>query len=116
MIDQALYGFEEGVQVGVDGGPNDSVSGVEVSVCEVVAHPGDLTPGMPGSVASNSSGRALTASPISRSRILTASKINPSERSPRSTCERMASIAATTYSGLSISTGGVDLVRRAQAV
>jgi hypothetical protein len=39
-------------------------------------------------------GRALTASPISSSRIRTASKTRPSDRSPRCRWERLASIAA----------------------
>src|SRR3984885_12591670 len=39
-------------------------------------------------------GQALTASPISSSRIRIASKIRPSDRSPRCRWERIASIAA----------------------
>jgi len=49
--------------------------------------------GIDGCVASRSSGSALTASPISSSRMRTASKISASDRSPRCRWERIASIA-----------------------
>jgi hypothetical protein len=95
VFDHALHGVEEGVEVVVDGRFDDRVGGVEVAVREVVAHSGDLAPRDAWPSSSHCSGSALTASPISRSRILTASKIRPSERSPRSTWERIAPIAAT---------------------
>jgi hypothetical protein len=51
------------------------VGGVEVAVGQVIAHPGDLPPGDGGLGGEQLAGNALTASPISSSRIRTASKI-----------------------------------------
>lgn len=44
VLDRALRGVEEGVEVVVDGRFDDRVGGVEVAVREVVAHAGDLAP------------------------------------------------------------------------
>jgi hypothetical protein len=86
--------FELG-QVVVNGRLQDRVSGVEVSVGQVIAHAGDLAPGDAGLGVEQLIGqRALTASPISSSRIRTASKTRPSDSPPRCRWERIASIAA----------------------
>jgi hypothetical protein len=93
-LGQRVDGAFELGQVVIDSCLQDRVSGVEVAVGQVIAHAGDLAQGMAGWVSSSSSGRALTASPISSSRIRTASKTSPSDRPPRCRWERIASIAA----------------------
>ncbi len=80
-------GFQVG-QVLVRNGLQDRVSGIDVPVGKVVPDAGDL-PSRDGRwVASSSSESALTASPISGSRIRTASDIRPSDR-PSSLTRRL---------------------------
>jgi hypothetical protein len=86
---------DEWRKVVLDRGLDDRVSGVEVSVGEVVAHPGDVAPGDPGSVASRSGSMSFTASPISMRRTRTASNTSPSSKPPRSRCDAIASAEAT---------------------
>jgi hypothetical protein len=93
---EALHGGEERSQIGFDGGLHHFMGGVEIAVGEVVAHPGDLAPrDVTLGGQEFLGGRDFTASPISRSRILTASNTSPSVRAPRDKWTRIASTAAT---------------------
>jgi hypothetical protein len=70
-------------QIMVDGGLQDRVGCVEVAVSQVIAHAGDLAPGDRRFSVEQVAGSALTASPISSSRIRTASKTSPSDKPVR---------------------------------
>ena len=85
--------FEFG-QVVIDGGLQNRVVCVEVTVSQVIAHARDLGPGDARLRTEHLGRQAFTASPISSSRIRTASNTRPSDRSPRCWWERMASMAA----------------------
>jgi hypothetical protein len=87
-----LDGAREVGQVLVDGGLQDGVCGVEVAVGEVVSHPGDLLPGDGWLGVEQVTGQCLDRFADFQLRI--ASKIRPSDRSPRCRWERIASMAA----------------------
>jgi hypothetical protein len=89
-----LDGAREVGQVLVDGGLQDGVCGVEVPLGEVVAHAGDLPPGDRRLRGQQIVWQCFGGFADSSRRMRTASKISPSDRSPRCRWERIASIAA----------------------
>jgi hypothetical protein len=93
-IGQRADGAFEVGQVFVHGGLQDRVGGIEVPMGEVVAHPGDLPPRDRRLRGQQVIRECFNSLADLKQGMRTASKISPSDRSPRGRWERIASIAA----------------------